>query len=151
MLSAYPITSSVLASSTVAEPSAGEAVWNAATSYAEGNVVIRTTTHRKYECQIAGADSTIPENAPTRWLDIGPTNKWAMFDQNRNAQTVATTSMQVELTPCENGSYGTVGGSFDSSGTEIVPTAGTNPANSVIGNSFITWLATGTRLGPISA
>ena len=64
------ITSSVLASSTVAEPSAGEVVWNAATSYA---------------------------------------------------------------------------------GTEIAPTAGTNPANSVIGNSFITWLATGTRLGPISA
>lgn len=53
--------------------------------------------------------------------------------------------------PGENGSYGTVGGSFDSAGTEIVPTAGTNPANSVIGNSFITWLATGTRLGPISA
>ena len=94
-----PITSSVLASSTVAEPSAGEVVWNAATSYAVGDVVIRTTTHRKYECQIAGVDSTIPENAPTRWLDIGPTNKWAMFDQNRNAQTVATTSMQVELTP----------------------------------------------------
>lgn len=53
--------------------------------------------------------------------------------------------------PGENGSYGTVGGSFDSAGTEIAPTAGTNPANSVIGNSFITWLATGTRLGPISA
>ena len=94
-----PITSSVLTSSTVAEPSAGEVVWNAATSYAVGDVVIRTTTHRKYECQIAGVDSTIPENAPTRWLDIGPTNKWAMFDQNRNAQTVSTTSMEVVLTP----------------------------------------------------
>lgn len=80
-----PITSSVLASSTVAEPSAGEVVWDATTSYAVGDVVIRTTTHRKYECQIAGVDSTIPENAPARWLDIGPTNKWAMFDQNRNA------------------------------------------------------------------
>ena len=30
-----PITSSVLTSSTVAEPSAGEAVWNAATSVPE--------------------------------------------------------------------------------------------------------------------
>lgn len=49
-----------------------------------------------------------------------------------------------------NGSYGSVGGSYDSSGTEIAPTAGTNPANSVVGNSFITWLATGTRLGPIA-
>ena len=57
------ITSSVLASSTVAEPSAGEVVWNAATSYAVGDVVIRTTTHRKYECQIAGVDSTTPSSA----------------------------------------------------------------------------------------
>ena len=37
------------------------------------------------------------------------------------------------------------------SSTVAEPTAGANPANSVIGNSFITWLATGTRLGPISA
>ena len=94
-----PITSSVFASSTVAEPSAGEVVWNATTSYAVGDVVIRTTTHRKYECQIAGVDSIIPENAPARWLDIGPTNKWAMFDQNRNVQTVATTTMTVEILP----------------------------------------------------
>ncbi len=54
--------------------------------------------------------------------------------------------------PGENGKYGTnFGGSFDSAGTEIAPTAGASAANSVIGNSFITWLATGTRLGPISA
>lgn len=97
-----PITSSVLASSTVAEPSAGEVVWNAATSYAVGDVVIRTTTHRKYECQIAGG-------------------------------------------------FGDVGGSYDSAYTDPFPTNGRDTGNSVIGNSFITWLATGTRLGPISA
>lgn len=50
----------------------------------------------------------------------------------------------------ENGGYGTFGGSFDSAGTEIAPTAGSQPGNSVVGNSFITWLATGTRLGPIA-
>lgn len=49
-----------------------------------------------------------------------------------------------------SGSYGSVGGSYDSSGTEINPTNGGSPGNSVVGNSFITWLATGTRLGPIS-
>lgn len=93
------ITNSNLVSSTVAEPSSGETAWNAATSYAVGQVVIRTTTHRKYECQTAGVDSGLPESTPTRWLDVGPTNKWAMFDQNRNMPTVATTSMQVEVLP----------------------------------------------------
>ena len=56
------ITDSNLVSSTVAEPSAGETAWNAATSYTIGQVVIRTTTHRKYECQIAGVDAGLPEN-----------------------------------------------------------------------------------------
>lgn len=93
------VTDSNLVSSTVAEPSAGEAAWNSATSYTVGQVVIRTTTHRKYENQIAGVDSGLPESTPTRWLDIGPTNKWAMFDQNRNAQTVATTTMTIEILP----------------------------------------------------
>ena len=93
------ITDSNLVSSTAAEPSAGETAWNAATSYTIGQVVIRTTTHRKYECQIAGVDAGLPESTPTRWLDVGPTNKWAMFDQNRNMPTVATTSMQVEVLP----------------------------------------------------
>ena len=50
-----------------------------------------------------------------------------------------------------NGLFGSVGGSYDSAGTVTYPTSGGAPGNSVIGNSFITWLATGTRLGPISA
>lgn len=94
-----PITESNLISSTIAEPSSGEVVWNSATNYAVGQVVIRTTTHRKYECQVPGVDAGLPENTPARWLDVGPTNKWAMFDQNRNLPTVATTTMTVEISP----------------------------------------------------
>jgi hypothetical protein len=93
------ITTSNLVSSTVAEPSTGEVVWNPATSYTVGQVVIRTETHRKYECQIAGINSGNPESTPTRWLDVGPTNRWAMFDINRNLQTTATDTMTVVITP----------------------------------------------------
>ncbi len=93
------VTDSNLVSSDVTEPSTGEAVWNASTNYSLGQVVIRTTTHRKYENTIAGVDSGLPENTPTRWLDIGPTNKWAMFDQNRNMATTATDSMTVSISP----------------------------------------------------
>lgn len=88
-----------LVSSSILEPSTGEIVWAAATSYAVGDVVIRTTTHRKYECQIAGVDAGLPENTPTRWLDIGPTNKWAMFDLNRNMQSTANDSITFTVAP----------------------------------------------------
>lgn len=93
------ITGAMLTSSTVAEPSAGETAWNAATNYSVGTQAIRTTTHRIYQNLIAGVDATTPETAPTRWLDVGPTNRWAMFDALRNSATTATTSMTIVITP----------------------------------------------------
>jgi hypothetical protein len=95
------ITDAMLTSCTVAEPSAGETAWNAATSYTVGTQAIRTTTHRIYQNLIAGVDATLPENAPTRWLDVGPTNRWAQFDTLRNSATVSTgtNTMTVVITP----------------------------------------------------
>lgn len=54
--------------------------WAAATSYTVGTKVIRATTHRIYQNLIAGVDATLPENAPSRWLDVGPTNAYAFMD-----------------------------------------------------------------------
>lgn len=93
------ITDAMLTSSTLAEPAAGETAWNAATSYTVGQQVIRTTTHRIYQNLIAGIDATTPETAPTRWLDIGPTNKWAMFDTLRNSTSTSTSNITVVITP----------------------------------------------------
>jgi len=93
------ITDARLTSSTVTEPDTGEAAWVAATSYALDAVVIRTTTHKKYQSIIAGVDAGLPENTPLRWLEIGPTNKYAMFDLLRNSQTVAPSPLTVVLTP----------------------------------------------------
>jgi hypothetical protein len=95
------ITDALLTSSTSAEPGAGETAWNAATNYATGDVVIRTGTHRKYErLAPGGVDATAPELAEDKWLDIGPTNKWAMFDLERNSQTViAAGALVVEIAP----------------------------------------------------
>ena len=50
-----PITPALLTSTTCAEPSAGETVWSAATSYKGGDRVISTTTHRTYEALIEEA------------------------------------------------------------------------------------------------
>lgn len=48
-----------------------------------------------------------------------------------------------------SGTAGTVGGSYDSAGNVYFYGNGGSAGNSVVGNSFVTWLATGTRLGPI--
>lgn len=75
------------------EPATGETLWNAATSYTAGQIVVRRTTHRLYENLIAGVDATLPEVAalatPKRWLDIGATNRWAQFDKKIGTATTS--------------------------------------------------------------
>ena len=94
------ITDAMLTSSSIAEPAAGEPpVWVAATNYTLSTKVTRTTTHRIYQNLIAGVDATNPEDAPTRWLDIGPTLRWAMFDLFSSNKSTATTSMTVSIAP----------------------------------------------------
>ena len=94
------MTDSMLISSTVPEPDAslGEVVWTSAT-YALGNRRIVVATHRVYECTIAGASAITPQSDPTRWLDVGPTNRWAMFDLDRNTATIAASPLTVVIRP----------------------------------------------------
>ena len=73
-----PITADMIgAGTTIAEPSASETAWAASTAYAVGDVRIRGTTHRKFRCAVAhtSAASPVPEDDPTRWVDIGPTDR----------------------------------------------------------------------------
>lgn len=80
-------------------PETDYAVWNPAASYSVGTRAIRTQTHRIYENLIAGVNATVPELAPTHWLDIGPTNRWAMFDKVVGTATSGTSPLTVVLTP----------------------------------------------------
>lgn len=89
------ISDAMLVSSSVAEPAAGETLWNASTAYTVGQEVIRVETHRKYKRLVAGTTSTVPENDKTNWLDIGPTNRWAMFDNTVGTSTTSTTDITV--------------------------------------------------------
>lgn len=93
------VTTAMLTSSTIAEPASGETVWAAATSYAVGQQVIRVETHRIYENLIAGVNATLPESAPTRWLDVGPTNRWAVFDTLVSTQSTIVTPLTFVLRP----------------------------------------------------
>lgn len=97
------VTDAMLSSSTIAEPAAGETAWNAATSYVVGQRCILTATHRVYENLIAGVNATSPDQALTgatpRWLDYGPTNRWAAFDGIVNTPSTATTTFTYVLLP----------------------------------------------------
>ena len=97
-----PITAAIIgAGTTIAEPSASEAAWAASTAYAVGGVRIRGTTHRKYRCAVAhtSAASPVPEDDPTRWVDIGPTDRWAPFDRYTNTRASTVTSLTYVLSP----------------------------------------------------
>ena len=80
VISPIVVSDAMLVSSTAAE--SDYAAWVATTNYTVGTRCIRA--HRIYENLIAGVNATPPEDAvdgdTTRWLEIGPTNRWAMFD-----------------------------------------------------------------------
>lgn len=91
------VTDSVLFSSTALENDYPE--WNAGTDYALGARTIRLNTHRVYENILAGVNSGLPEVTPARWLDIAPTNKWAMFDNKIGTVTTVPLDLTVVLKP----------------------------------------------------
>lgn len=122
------ITDSMLASSSVAEPDVGEVAWSAATAYVEGEVAVRTTTHRKYERLVAGTTATAPESDPTNWLDIGPTNRWAMFDRKVGTETSAASSLTVALRP--GGISGL--GALELTGRQLDVTMRTGPGGDIV-------------------
>jgi hypothetical protein len=80
-------------------PETDHPAWVAATSYTVGTRVIRTTTHRIYECVIAGVNATVPELAPTRWINVAPTNRWAAFDRKVGSRTTASGTLSMTIAP----------------------------------------------------
>jgi hypothetical protein len=92
------ITDGVLISSNVPENDHG--VYNAGTTYANGDRVIVTTgSHRIYESLQNGNINHDPVASPTWWLDVGPTNRWAMFDSVISTQTSNAGSVSIVLQP----------------------------------------------------
>lgn len=92
------LTDAMIASSTIAEPAAGETVFVGGT-FAVNDVRIVVATHRKYKCKVAGAHSASPETDPDNWTDIGPTMKWAMFDYKVGTVSTLASPLTVVLRP----------------------------------------------------
>lgn len=79
--------------------------WAATSNYAIGTRVMRTSTHRIYQAiaDITGnASNTAPEldTGNAQWVDIGPTNRWAMFDQRVSSRTIGISAgLSVSIKP----------------------------------------------------
>jgi hypothetical protein len=86
--------------SSVPEPDSytSELAWLAATNYTTGQRVARATTHRVYErLTPGGVDAGLPEASPTKWLDVQPDNRHAMFDLTDNTASVASGPIHVAI------------------------------------------------------
>ena len=102
-LKPIPITDAMLISSTA--PENDYTAYNPATTYALGDRCISTTTHQVYESGKAGnlaRDPTDINNrvgTPPWWIDVKPTNRWAMFDGSSATQTIIASPLTVVLQP----------------------------------------------------
>lgn len=97
LLQPVDISGAALASSNV--PETDYAGWFAGVTYALGARVIKTATHRIYESAAAGNVGNDPAGTSGLWIDIGPTNRWAMFDQALGSATAAPGAISVTLVP----------------------------------------------------
>lgn len=91
------ITDALFTSSTAAETD--HAAYAAGTTYALAARVIRTSTHRIYESLQGSNTGHTPESSPAWWLDVGPTNRWAMFDNVIGTATTLASPLTVVIAP----------------------------------------------------
>lgn len=78
LIKPHAITDSMLVSTTV--PESDYPAWVSGTTYAIGARTIRPSLHKIYERLGAGAGTIAPELDTTNWMVIGPTSRWAPFD-----------------------------------------------------------------------
>ena len=80
-----------------------ETAYDVGATYGLGDTVSSAATHRCYESLASGNIGNplpvLPEIKTDKWFDVGPTNKWAMFDATRNTQTVQASPLTVVVVP----------------------------------------------------
>ncbi|WP_294353291.1 hypothetical protein [uncultured Sphingomonas sp.] len=89
------VTGGMLSYSSVAEDDAPE--WAAGATYPAGARVMLRAEHRIYESLIPLNTGKHPVDTVGAWLDAGPTNRWAMFDQALGTVTRADRQLQVTV------------------------------------------------------
>jgi len=80
-------------------PEADYPVWAPTTTYAVGAKVI--VSSRIYEALVANTNvnPTAAPTAPPKWLDLGATNRWRMFDDKMSSVTTNPESISLRIVP----------------------------------------------------
>lgn len=115
--------------------------YSGAATYAAGDRVIDATAHRVYESKVsANVGNALSD--PTKWIHIGTTNKWAMFDFDRSIGTTQASPLVVSFTPVQRvdsiAVLGVVGASVQVSMTVSASVVYTRTV-SMTGRSTATW------------
>ncbi|WP_257554152.1 hypothetical protein [Sphingobium sp. CFD-2] len=97
LLQPATIDDSVLTASSIAEDD--QPAWTIGTTYPFGARVIHA--NRQWESVVVGNLGHEPAADSTQWMDIGPTNRWAMFDEALGTLTEAAGSIVVTLDPAQ--------------------------------------------------
>lgn len=81
-------------------PEDPSSAWDHFTTYASGAVVHVPDTHRKYVSLQASNTNKDPVTEIAWWEDIGPTNRWAMFDAEISTATATDDQvLEVKIRP----------------------------------------------------
>jgi hypothetical protein len=117
------VTPAMLVSSSATE---AHSDWAIGTTYALDAKVLRN--YRIYQCIQGPSTGNTPETSPLYWTDIGPTNKWAMFDNQISTGTTAATTLTVVLDPGYINSIALVG----VEGSSVTVTALDEPSGATV-------------------
>ncbi len=76
-------------------PEGDQPLWSPGTLYPAGARVM--LAHRIFESVAAGNVGNEPAGSSGKWIDIGPTNRWAMFDRALGSATSAAGAIEVTI------------------------------------------------------
>jgi hypothetical protein len=73
-------------------------VWDSTVTYDIGDKVILTTGfHKIYESLTSGNLNNNPATSATNWIEIGSTNRWAVFDESINSLSTEDSPLEWEV------------------------------------------------------
>lgn len=87
-----------LISTNVADSS--EIVWDSTTIFTVGTIVYVAATHHEYETVIENTNVYPPDDIDSeipKWIDLGATNRWRMFNNTVGSNTTNTGSIEVSI------------------------------------------------------
>ena len=95
----------IQAGTSIDEPAAGETAWTSVGTYTVGDLRIRSTTHKVYECVQASTGRTaLPENDPAYWLEKGPSeiSYGDIVRITRGSLALVPCAARLAYEPCDN-------------------------------------------------